>query len=1105
MLRPFLLVGVGGSGGKTLRVVREELQRRLQQASWGGDLPSAWQFVQVDVPTSPDGAESDLPSQLPERSYTGMVAPGLTYRALDATLTGRADPEVRSALASWRPDPNKVNIPVSKGAGQFRAIGRMVTLTGLDKVQGALESARRALTGAEVIGELQRVTVALGGEPSAQMADPTVIVVSSIGGGSGAGAVIDVCDAVRALGDTWASESLGLLYAPDVFDYLPEELRRGVRPNSLATLGELLAGYWNSEGPSEETADLLALKGVQVGNANRLGPRYPFLVGNRNEYVSYATQNDIYRAMGRSISAWIASSELQDRITAYLQGNWSQAASSVVDNLPLHLQGTETPFSALGSARVGLGRDRFRQYAGERLGRAAVERVLRHHLTARKKSDDRNDGAIAQDVAERAFPRFLANTGLDERTDAHNDILDALRPETAESDTHEVERQIHQQVVKNMPPKGEAPAGVRARIVRAQGDRAPMYLQSRSEARSRQAQAWAASIQEQLQEQVARSIATDGGPVTALLLRRLRDELLAVTEELRGEARKYRRWSQGGEQEIDKALDISAETLLPNNPVVRKGTQAAAEGLHWLGEAELRDLAAELVPDLVDNVVVPLQEAVDFATSRLEQEERAPQVAGEYGIADWPDGDVVPTRLAEAPNEFLLEGTDQYPQILTRLVARAMQSEQEASAFDQAIQRLILGVHHPEDDPQVLISRSSNWVPQSGTLSTQTPSRARFDVAAGGADLLRRSDRWITEGGTALSRYLGENLAGYLSPEGVDPSEHAQRLRQFEGMFIAALNASAPLAKINTQVLVQVHEESEAKSNLSFSELPFPDRSPAKHVVKRVLESRGQWSARVERAFGDGNQSFVDMFATLSRPYEPVVFDSLMQPIAREWGARSRSADLIQEFWRWRRARPLSEALPLSPSIRESMVRGWFTASRLGQLKLDQDGARIYVPNRRGSGEWVAFPDPLLTGSSIAPQQYLPVVLESILLAMVQVNTSADLTSMKPYERLRDLGKSGSGSVERYDDLNAELAGWILEGDSGSAGQSWEERKDLVFDSFKKLVSSYSDYFKEIQPLDEALDLPTAFDLRRDIMNGLADLAKATQAVTAVAAVGDWN
>lgn len=1103
MLRPFLLVGVGGSGGKTLRVIREELLRRLQQAGWKDDLPKAWQFVYIDVPTTPDGNEPDLPSQLPGRDYTGMVAPGLTYRTLDANLVNKADVEVKDALGAWRPDPNKVNIPVSKGAGQFRAIGRMVTLTGLDRVYTALESARRALTGAEVTGELQRLTTLLGGEPSPQMADPTVIVISSIAGGSGGGAVIDVCDALRALGDTWASESLGLLYAPDVFDYLPEEHRKGVRPNSLAALSEILAGYWNSEGPSEEAVDLLALKGVQLGAANRLGPRYPFLVGNRNEWVSYSTQNDIYRAMGRSISAWVTSPQLQDRITAYLQGNWSQAASSLVDNLPLHLQGTETPFSALGSARVGLGRDRFRRYAGERLAKAATERLLRAHLRHRAENDDRSDHAIAQDVASKAFPRFLAHSGLDERTEVHNEILDALRTHSAKDDTKAVESEIFGQVQKNMAPKGESRGEVSGRILRAQKDRSRKYLQKRTDSRVQKAQLWVEEIQGKIQAQVASHLASDGGPVTILLMQRLITEMEAVTDELRQEAQKYMRWAADVAQEVDKALDIQAERLLPENPAIRKGTRAAADSLHWQAEAELRELAVELVPDLIANVLRPMEQALKFAVGKLEQEERRP-APGEPAIADWPDADVVPARLAEAPNEFLLESTSTYPEILRGLLARTMQTQQHGSAFSQAIESLILGVHPESSDEQTLIARDANWVPRVHALSSATPSNASFSIGLSAKDLLAKADSWMTKPGTAISRYLEEDLAGYLSPEGVEPQVHAQRLERFEGQFIAALNASAPLVKVNSQVLVQVHDEAEARSTVSFSELPFADRTPAREKVRQVLQARGQWSAEIEKAFTDGSQAFIDMFATLNRPYEPVVFDSLMQPIAREWGKRSSNADLIQEFWRWRRARPLTETLPLSPAVRESMVRGWFTASQLKQLRLEEGRVSVFMPDGRGKGEWVDFPDPLLTGSLIAPQQYLPVALESILLAMVDVNTTASLKPMHPYRRLRDLGRSGSGSMEAYEDLNSELRAWILAGDQEGQG-GWQGRRDEVVEHLTQRAETYQNYFTQIRPHADPLDVPSGYDLRRDIMNALRDLRKAALSMQASADVEAWN
>ena len=144
-------------------------------------------------------------------------------------------------MAGWRPNPSKVNVPVEKGAGQFRALGRLITVANLKPVKTHIDQAMRTMSGAEVTGELQEVSRVPGTHSVDTKAhSPVAIVVSSIAGGSGAGAVIDVCDTLRATGKTWASESFGILYAPDVFDYLPEEKRRGVRPNALATISELL-------------------------------------------------------------------------------------------------------------------------------------------------------------------------------------------------------------------------------------------------------------------------------------------------------------------------------------------------------------------------------------------------------------------------------------------------------------------------------------------------------------------------------------------------------------------------------------------------------------------------------------------------------------------------------------------------------------------------------------------------------------------------------------------------------------------------------------------------------------------------------------------------
>ena len=184
-----------------------------------------------------------LPS-FPASDFLGLVNSGLTYSAMDNTLSETLPLADRlNSLGGWRPDPNKVQVAITRGAGQYRALGRVVALTRLDEIKRRVDRAVDALTDVDVDRQLGRLSMVLGqGEPRAAVPEPTTIVVSSIAGGSGAGAVMEVCDVVRAAGRTWLDESVGILYAPDVFDDIPEAARRGVRPNALATLSELIAG-----------------------------------------------------------------------------------------------------------------------------------------------------------------------------------------------------------------------------------------------------------------------------------------------------------------------------------------------------------------------------------------------------------------------------------------------------------------------------------------------------------------------------------------------------------------------------------------------------------------------------------------------------------------------------------------------------------------------------------------------------------------------------------------------------------------------------------------------------------------------------------------------
>ncbi|MBD9697904.1 hypothetical protein IGS67_00105 [Flavimobilis sp. GY10621] len=1118
MLQPFLLIGVGGSGGKTLRVVRADLQRRLAQAGWTGDLPRAWQFLHIDVPTVADGDEADLPPQLPAGQYQGLVAEGLDYRTIDSALAGAGMTNMTQLLTGYRPDPTKVTVSVSKGAGQYRTLGRMITVASLDKVSRAITGAMKILDDASVVDDLIRVSNLLGSDSRAAARAPMAVVVASIAGGSGAGAIIDVCDALRATGTTWASDSVGVLYAPDVFSDVPPEKTKGVRPNALGCLSEILAGYWNSDGPSPETVSLLKVKGI-VTSADRLGPRFPFLVGSRNDSVAFGRQNDIYRAMGRSLASWMTSDSVQSQFGDYIIGNWPNTAQNVPDKLPLKAQGTETPFSAMGSSRVGLGRDRFRDYAAQAIARRSVERVLRVQEEQRAPDDDRTPKKLIADIAEQRFAYFLDWAELEERGTEYNDILDALRPAGLKDDAAALTAEIHRKIVSEIDPKkGIRRQDAATRILSEVSGRSRAFQDGQKQARTDCARAWIDQVQKHLVTVASRSVATDGAPVTAELLDMVCTELTQVREELENEASQHARYASDLSV-VQKGLG-TAELLVPDHPALETATRQVVEQLIHQEEANLRDLAVELIPDLVANFLKPLANAVRNVTLTLEQEELPTANGRPSVISTWPAGNLVPERLKPAANEFLVDPVGEFPEELNTLVTRTVGGSSAAAAWRTAMMQVLLGSVEEDFAGQKLLVPSVPWVPRDHNLHAtwgSSPTRATFETRLEAADILARADGWVTQPGTAIGAHNSQSLKDYLDPGKVAPDVHARRLERFRGQFIAALNTSAPLVDINASVLAQVHGETRHGFEVFFTEIPFPQGSPGRALVQEILN--GRKFDGVDRYFGDGDASSIDLFALLSAPYEPVVFDSIMKPIAQDWGAKF-DTDQRAEFWRWRRARPLPEFLPFAPMVRRAMIRGWFTAAVLGQLMIDESTNRVgvFVPTETGApGTTVDFPHPFL--SADAPQAYdrLPVVLISVLLAMVEVNTMASLDPMKPYARLRDLGRSGKdGGLENYTAANDELAAWVLRAqtssgapqvpaEAGTADQSVEERKAAIEERLLGLAESFRGLFERTEQRTDPFDVPQAYELRGDILGVLDDLRRAVGHLSAPTGLGAFH
>ena len=56
MYKKYVFLGLGGSGGKTLRFLKHELRKWLDEnGAADKPMPAGWQFLHIDTPTVPDG------------------------------------------------------------------------------------------------------------------------------------------------------------------------------------------------------------------------------------------------------------------------------------------------------------------------------------------------------------------------------------------------------------------------------------------------------------------------------------------------------------------------------------------------------------------------------------------------------------------------------------------------------------------------------------------------------------------------------------------------------------------------------------------------------------------------------------------------------------------------------------------------------------------------------------------------------------------------------------------------------------------------------------------------------------------------------------------
>jgi hypothetical protein len=1116
MLRPFLLVGVGGSGGKTLRAVRQALVLKLQQERWDQGWPEAWQFIHVDSPTAQDGLEFPAPL-LESEDYQSLVPIGTNYKSIYDNVSSKAEKRFKDEIERPLPDREEVTIPVHIGAGAYRAIGRTIAVSALNNVHAKAKSALTKLQTNTAMAQLSELTKHLG-IPVAGHVDPVVIVVSSIAGGSGAGMFIDVSEAVKSAagGQPWGDTIFGVLYAPDVFAEIKNT--ENFAPNALAAISETMSGYWNNN-PTESTAALFRSQGILTANTvtYRMGPAFNYIVGRKNGLVDFMTQSGVYRATATSLASWMTDDKIQDSLAAYAVANFVSKAVPLTDNTGLKRENKDAPpFSSLGFARVSLGMERFFEYSAERMAKEALETIMKKHLEADPSLKEKNEEQWKQYFADLNQGRFFSDSGLYEETEENNQVIEALMPDASELQA-QLKGSITSMVQQGMPKEGHSFNNWVLKICNAYDVSLPGILDDLRKLRHDKVREWVDTTPEKILRLISQTISQQGLPVTVELLKRLIDQSKNASKDLLDEKGRHLTDAASLQNLVSQAMGTAATmtAIPPQNPTVAQALHQAQMAFYWRSMADLKDEASKVLEDFSRNFLEPLYKELAGGFVTLRERINDPKLLDgrDNPYAEWPDFSQqgVPKKFSPAPNERLLIDHELYPAEFDDLV-KATINDPKVDAKRTVIDQLIMGSYGseelqslPQSKQWKVVNQSQQWIPTERTfqLREAAPQAARFDFLTEHIGYVERAKLWLEIPGKAFRAYLDQTIATFLSDLG-DKGEQAKRRSRFVQQFESAVASANPLVEINQMLLGETHTAAAGERAVVFSSIPVDKNDDLFPPMKDILVKLGYWNdSTSEKWFvGPGSgakKRTIDIFTQTGFPLQPIVMSSVMQPIAELWSQQAGRKVSRGAFMKWRRARTLAEAIPAHPDVWHQMVRGWYVMRLLNLFvespkddSYEEKGPQIGILDRDGLRR-SDFPYPLYYPGLAKSSDYPGIVMESLTIALVNCFEQTSLRPLDAYKRLYKLGEA--------DTELSELAEWVKTGRvtedgapvplaerAGTKDQSFEERQTRCIDWLSQELQKFESNIEKIEKRDDIRSYPVTWEIRSNVKRAISEL-----------------
>lgn len=1112
-MKKYLFIGCGGSGGMTLRYLMDQASADLASRGAGAQLPLCWQFLHIDAPAlEEDKGEGGFRTVTEYNEGTRVVghycsigssqnfenvAKGVLQRLNDASVEFPPDRNPALNYASWLPKSRDYmqqlnSTPLLEGAGQFRMMGRTLFLNSLSSVIDKISEVKGILTSPDN-EDIRRVTDAIpelgdasqGGDSSGESIN--VFIIGSMAGGSGASMLLDVTRAVHCA-FTGADNAEVVLYgyAPEIFKNIPGGVTPGHIANSLAMGAEITSMLSKPDSKANLIdADIFRALG-RASDTSQVPFKRFFPIGlsqgvNESVAVQDARPETIYRRLGRGLARMVVSNTAINNFNRYTLGNTMNDSSGAVSTRPRIINwgiypSSVTSWAGFGYASLSMGRDRFKEYAAQRLARVCVDRLYQGYMDPQSTEPASIQLKTKVDTNLSYFRNRLClpdMTAVPAGSDTNLFIgqwLDTQYTEGALGDntsfTNVVETRLAesknqlQSFFRTYPTGNDSTSiwddwlmdyqnnmAVRQNNIRAlEGSMSPIirtFVRDRLELQARGILA-----------ETRKAIAQYGLEFAAGLLDRIRAEQLPLLQQALGRVAEYPVYLENVGEEVIKGIN---QQFFGGKkpPKMAAGLSAQVnQALKWeidnkfkmwvitrlasFMQAAYADMDVKFIQQLVNQI--NNDQKIIAARRAEDPESTGVEMFATDSYAQWPKDEDVPSRFEVAHNEVVVTDISCFPSTYQLLLT---QDEQTAAGSWQAsesmvVQKIVTGdwpTVRGVESPQGLLEMIQNWRAENLRDPGEEPHAGRFELGVTPTAVVERARLYLERTDEAFDRYIKQSFNTYLMDPALQGTlELEERQRTIASKFMETLSMAKPMVAVDANIAASLHTGvTHIVRNFSFSNIPFASQEAGTQILNFLRQQEqtdlspdtvAAFSRQAEANKPNDLVTRVDIFGTYQN-YSPVTFSSMYRPIFQYWNSSTVDRGKMTTG---RRTRSLPGYIPASDADRKAMIGGWLLGRVLNMVFVpkvgESRGPAVYdtVQKQMIPFPWPMYSRPERFQRSYVNDDWMPAVLESLPLANLdwysragQVTTDEKQSPTRPYQMLREIFNSAESPEDNIE------------------------------------------------------------------------------------------